>query len=99
LRTVEYRRALSLALYRCDRPAEALEALRKLAGERPGQPPTPVDLAVTALANRRLGRDAEARAALEKLRVLVKSDAWSNNLDAVGLLEEAEGVLDGPTKS
>ena len=55
-----------------------------------------MDLAVTAMASRRLGRDAEAREALEKLRALVKSGAWSNNLDAVGFLEEAEAVLGPP---
>jgi tetratricopeptide (TPR) repeat protein len=95
-RRVEYRHALALALYRVDRHAEALETLRELARQDPGRPPTPIDLAVTAMANRRLGRDAEAREALGKLRAPVKSDAWSNNLDAAGLLEEAEAVLGSP---
>jgi hypothetical protein len=92
-RAAEFRRALALALYRCDRPDEALEALRTPAEGQPGLSPTPVDLAVTAMAGRRLGRDAEAGAAMEKLRALVKSEAWSSDLDAVGLLEEAEGPL------
>jgi WD40 repeat protein len=92
-RRVEYRHALALALYRVDRPAEALETLGELARQNPGRPPTPMDLAVTAMADRRLGRDAEAREALEKLRALVKSDKWSGNLDAAGFLEEAEKVV------
>jgi hypothetical protein len=95
-RLAEYRHALALALYRVDRPAEALETLRDLARENPGRPPTPMDLAVIAMASRRLGRDAEAREALEKLRGLVKSGAWSSNLDAVGFLEEASSQERGP---
>jgi hypothetical protein len=60
---------------------------------------TPLDLAVTAMASHRLGRDAEARRALGQLRELVESGRTSGNPDAAGFLEEAEGILGSPNKS
>ena len=51
------------------------------------------DLAVTAMASHRLGRDAEARRALEQLRELVESGRSSGNPDAAQFLEEAEDML------
>jgi hypothetical protein len=92
-RLAEYRHALALALYRVGRPAEALEVVGDLSHRDAGEPPRPVDLAVTAMASHRLGRDAEARRALERLRALVGSSRWSGNPDAAGFLEEAEHTL------
>ncbi len=95
-RLAEYRDALALALYRVGRPADALEALGETASSLPGRPPSPPGLAVTAMAGHRLGRDAEAREAMEKLRALVESGEWASNQDAIGFLEEAERVLKAP---
>ncbi len=92
-RLADYRDALALALYRVGRPAEALATLGETDRSRPGRPPSPPALAVTALANQGLGREAEAREALEKLRSFVKSGAWASNQDAVGFLQEAEAAL------
>jgi eukaryotic-like serine/threonine-protein kinase len=92
-RLAEYRHGLALAFYRVGRPAEALEVVGDLARQDPGQSPSPVELAVTAMAGHRLGRDAEARRALGQLRELVESGRTSGNPDAAGFLEEAEDVL------
>ena len=97
-RLAEYRRALPLAFYRTGRFASALEALPSQAGKAPGQPPSPLDLAVTAMASQRLGKIPEARAALEGLRALLKGDRWANNQEALGFLQEAEGVVESPAK-
>ena len=92
-RLAEYRRALALAHYRAGQPARALEIVGELDRENPGRPRWPVELAVVALANHRLGRDAEARAALEQLRMLVKAEKWSRDQDAAAFLQEAEEAL------
>jgi WD40 repeat protein len=99
VRLAEYRHALALALYRVGRDEQALETLDAPAGKRPGQPPSPLDLAVTAMASHRLGRDAEARRALGQLREVVNSGARSSNSDAIGFLEEAEEVLGSPPRT
>jgi WD40 repeat protein/serine/threonine protein kinase len=83
-----YRHALALAFYRAGRPEEALRATEKPGGAGP----RPVDLAVRALASQRLGRYAEARAALEQLRTLAAGPG-SADQEAVGFLEEAESVV------
>ncbi|MHB1561179.1 MAG: WD40 repeat domain-containing protein, partial [Isosphaeraceae bacterium] len=92
-RLADYRDALALALYRAGRSERAIETLRDSAKSRPGQAPSPVALAVTALANHRLGRHAEARAALEKHRTRLGSDPAARNQDTLGFLSEAEEVL------
>jgi WD40 repeat protein/serine/threonine protein kinase len=92
-RLAEYRRALALAYYRVDEPARALEVIGELAQRNPGEARSPVVLAVTAMAGHRLGRDAEARRALEQLRALVESGRLSGDPDASGFLDEAEEVL------
>jgi len=58
-----------------------------------------VDLAVTAMASHRLGRDTEARRAFEQLRELVDSGRMSGNPAASGFLEEAQGILASTNKS
>ncbi len=71
-RLAEYRHKLALALYRAEQPARALETLRELAVAVPGRPPLPLDLAVTVMANHRLGRTDDARIALDQLRSLLR---------------------------
>jgi WD40 repeat protein len=92
-RLAEYRHVMALALYRVGRDERALEVLAELARSQPGRPPSPLDLAITAMASHRLGRGAEARPALERLREIVQSDTASSNQDAIGFLEEAEEAL------
>ena len=50
------------------------------------------------MASQRLGRISDARAALDGLRLLLKSDRWANNQEALGFLREAEGVVETPAK-
>ena len=88
-RLVEYRRALALALYRAGRPEDALRAIDR-AGDAQA---TPIDLAVRAMANQKLGRLDAARAALDRLRSLVKSDQVARDPQAAGFLSEAEGAV------
>jgi WD40 repeat protein len=95
-RLAEYQYPLALALYRVGRDEQALEILRELARGRPGRPPSPLDLAITAMASHRLGHDVEGHRALAQLREAVKSDAGSSNQDAISFLEEAEEVLKSP---
>jgi tetratricopeptide (TPR) repeat protein len=84
----DYQHALALALYRAGRPEEALRAADKLGAAAP----RPVGLAVRALASQRLGRYAEARAALEQLRSLAAGPG-SADQEAIGFLEEAESAV------
>jgi eukaryotic-like serine/threonine-protein kinase len=96
-RLSEYRHKLALALYRAEQPDRALETLRDQAVSAAGQPPSPLDLAVTVMASHRLGRTHEARVALDQLRSLLKTDRWDHDEEALGFLHEAEGVMGLPT--
>jgi hypothetical protein len=98
-RLAEYRHALALALYRAGQPAQALETLRGLAEAKPGQEPIPLDLAVTAMASHRLGHTGDARAALDRLRSLLKTDRWASDQEALGFLREAVDVVEAPPNS
>ena len=88
-RLVEYRRALALALYRAGRPEDALRAIDRASKAQA----TPIDLAVRAMANQKLGRLDAARGALDRLRSLVKSDQVARDSQAAGFLSEAEGAV------
>lgn len=95
-RLAVYRDAMALALYRAGRVERAIETLRDSAIAGPGRAPSPVALAVTAMTDHRLGRKAEARAALEQLRKKLNADAAARNQDTLGFLHEAEEVLRSP---
>jgi hypothetical protein len=95
-RLSEYRRALALAYYRNGLPDRALETLRALAAATPGSEPTPLELAITAMAHYQLGRTVESRAGLDRLRSLVKTDRFAHNQEVLGFLHEAEGVVEFP---
>ncbi len=92
-RLAEYRHKLALALYRAGQPATALETLHDLAVAAPRQPAEPLDLAVTVMAKHRLGRDQDARVALDRLQSLSKTERWAHNEEALAFLREAEGVM------
>ena len=72
-RQTEYLHALSLALYRAGRSDEALQLVARLSAKPASGAAKvlPIDLAVSAMASQKLGRFADARAALDQLRTLV----------------------------
>ncbi|QEH38461.1 Serine/threonine-protein kinase PrkC [Aquisphaera giovannonii] len=88
-RLAECRAELALAYCRADRPADALETLGLA---RTPAAPSPLRLAVLALASQRLGRFADAHAALAELRSLVRT-APNPDPAAAGFLREAEEAV------
>jgi hypothetical protein len=86
-RLQEYQRALGLALYRAGRPEEAIGTLDRL-----NATPSPLDLAVRAMASHQLGRAAAARSALDRLRSAVRASGADDH-EAQGFLHEAEGLI------
>jgi WD40 repeat protein/serine/threonine protein kinase len=96
-RLAEYRHALALALYRTGQPGRALQILHDPAASdgnaRRADPALPMHLAVSAMCNAQSGRIEVARAALEQLRRLVRSDPWLHDQKALDLLREAEALL------
>ena len=95
-RLKEYRLKLALAIYRAGQPARALETLRDLAAADPGRPRSPLDLAVTVMASQKLGRTQDGRVALDQLRILSRTERWSNDQEVIGFLQEAESVMEAP---
>jgi Flp pilus assembly protein TadD len=83
-------RALGVAQYRTGLMAEALATLTRSndwnAEQQPG------DLAFLALAQQRLGRSEEARAALDRLREVMKKSDRVGDQEAQGFLREAETI-------
>jgi len=67
------------------------------AGSHPGQAatPSPLDLAVVAMARFQVGQTADAQAAVQGLRKLVETDRWANDREARGFLKEAEEIASG----
>ena len=55
----------------------------------------PADLAFLAMAHQQLGHKEQARAALARLRELMKQPVWKQNAEAQGFLREAEGLIEG----
>jgi eukaryotic-like serine/threonine-protein kinase len=95
VRQTEYLHALSLALYRAGRSDEALQLVARL-NTQPASGPAkvlPIDLAVSAMASQKLGRFADARDALERLRALVDEAPGAGDQEALGFLREVEGVV------
>jgi WD40 repeat protein/serine/threonine protein kinase len=83
---------LGVALYRAGEIEEALSTLRRL-NELHGE--TPIDLAFVAMAEKSLGRDAEAASTLTRLRVLMAEPAWAEHEEARELVREAEALVGG----
>jgi len=98
VRLTDYRRALALALERSGQPAHALETIKSLrhaiAGQTSAPTPTPLDLAVTAMASARVGQKNAARNALDQLRRLVQSDRFANDQEALGFWHEAQHLVE-----
>jgi WD40 repeat protein/serine/threonine protein kinase len=86
---------LGVAQYRTGLYPEALATLtksEKLNAARGGS--QPADLAFLAMTRQRLGQAAEAKAALARLRELLKQ-RWAENAEAAAFLHEAEGLIEG----
>ena len=94
-RQTEYLHALSLALYRAGRSDEALQLVARLSAQPASGTARvlPIDLAVSAMASQKLGRFADARAALDHLRTLVDEAPGSGDQEAMGFLREVESVV------
>jgi len=60
-----------------------------------GEEPNPGNLAFKAMTLQKIGRADEAKNALEQLRKLCKDEQFAEDMDAQGLLAEAEKVLAG----
>jgi hypothetical protein len=86
-RLQEYQHALSLALYRAGRPAEAIGTIDRLKAR-----PSPLDLAIRAMASHQLGRPDAARSALDQLRSAVSARGALDH-EAQGFLHEAESLV------
>jgi WD40 repeat protein/serine/threonine protein kinase len=83
-----------IALYRLGDYAEALATLSRAEALSPADPRgRPPALAFEAMAHRRLGHDAEARAALDALREVMRKPPASADEEALAFLAEAEGPL------
>jgi WD40 repeat protein len=87
---------LGVAQYRLGRYAEALGTLtmsEKLNFKQVGI--QPADLAFLALTQHQLGKKDEAKAALGRLRELMKQSRWAKDIEAQGFLREAEELIEG----
>ena len=94
-RLADYEHALGLALYRAGRPDDALQTLERLRSKGVGAtaPASPLDLAVRAMANQKLGHFADARAALDELRTFANAKGGSTDPLALEFLAEAESLV------
>ncbi len=61
------------------------------------QPALPSNFAFLAMVQYRLGKKAEARATLEKVRKAIKDPDWANSEENRGFLAEAEALIEGKT--
>jgi WD40 repeat protein/serine/threonine protein kinase len=94
-RLAQYKQALGLAFYRAGQPARAIETMHAIepASEKPNRNPSPLVLAVTAMASQQLGDITRARTALDQLRQLVRTESWANDEESQVLFHEAERVV------
>jgi tetratricopeptide (TPR) repeat protein len=92
-----YRTTLGMAQYRLGQYREALTTLTRadeLNREARGGP-VPADLALLAMTCYRMRETDRARASLRRLRETIQSPQWARNVEAQGLLKEAEALLSG----
>jgi hypothetical protein len=90
--------AVGAACYRLGLYQEAVAFLRVGASYIHPQygGPHPVELAITTMAEHRLGHAKPAQEALGQLRALMKGPTWSNDDEARPFAEEAEALLRTP---
>ncbi len=94
-RRTEYLHVLALALYRAGHADEALQLVARLnAAPISGRGRIlPIDLAVSAMASHKLGRFADAQAALDQLRAVVQEAPGAGDQEALSFLREVESVV------
>ena len=100
-RHAQYSRALALAYYRAGQPGRAIKIIETLTSGRAAimvpdaavGKVEPLDLAIVALASRKLGDLPRARTTLDGLRKIVQTDSWSKNQEAQVLFQEAQEVV------
>jgi hypothetical protein len=72
---------------------DTLTTSEQLNAEKDG--PHPADLAFLAMAQRKLGKEDDAKATLGVLRKVMKQARWANDAEAQGFLREAEELIEG----
>jgi hypothetical protein len=95
--SAEAMETLALALYRSEKDARALIALERAALLSPaaGHSTTPVQVAIRALCQHRLGKREAAEASLRQLRELMADRAWAADKAAASLAAEVEEKIGG----
>jgi WD40 repeat protein/serine/threonine protein kinase len=83
--------SLGIALYRLDRPGEALAQLARAA--KLDQAAEPANLAFQAMAEQALGHSEEAMARLNELRQVMKKQNFARSEEALSFLAEAQGCV------
>jgi hypothetical protein len=92
----KYLNTLGVAQYRVGRYADALATLTKSEKRKATKEgTTPDDLAFLAMTRHQLGQKDEAKAALARLREIMKQPHWAQNAEAVSFLQEAEELIEG----
>ncbi len=92
----QYLTALGLAHYRLGKFQEALDVLNQIeqGPEAEAEKSYPIKLAVTAMAEFRLGREEQAKSTLARLRNITSKPEWEQDDDALKLVQEAEEVIE-----
>jgi dipeptidyl aminopeptidase/acylaminoacyl peptidase len=89
-----YLSTLGMAQYRVGNYQAALDTLAEY--ERILKGANPTTLSYSAMAYHQLGRTDQARAALDKLREMIKASGWEQNESVQSLLREAEALIGKP---
>jgi tetratricopeptide (TPR) repeat protein len=92
--------ALGGAHYRLGAYEDALKTLTRSARmlSDAGEQPDPGNLAFKAMALHKIGRTDEAKAALDQLRELCKTEQYAECREGQALLAEADGLIEGGRK-
>jgi tetratricopeptide (TPR) repeat protein len=91
-----YLNTLGVAHYRMGNYGKALQTLtqsEKLNAKQRGI--QPADLAFLAMAQHQLAKIDEAKAALVRLREVMRQERWAKDAEAQGFLREAEVLIEG----
>jgi WD40 repeat protein len=88
---LNYLNTLGVAYYRVGQYQDAIDKLGRC--DKLRKESIPDDLAFLAMAQHQLGQKEQARATLERLRLIMKKWQWTANGEAQGFLREAEELL------
>jgi WD40 repeat protein len=86
--------ALGIAQYRLEQHADALATLTRAA--KRDQTAEPANLAFRAMAEQALGQSDEARAHLQELRQVMKTQSFARSEEALSFLAEAQSAVGTP---